>query len=601
MFLAALVAGAMLVSRLQADENVAAVEKEVRAFLKEAEKGELADVLDLDAIARTIEKLAGRDVAPYAVVRAALEQKLARAEVLLVLKGLKTRRVEVMGTDDAIVIADVRVPFLDAWVRQRLAVHKTPRGWRIQDFGELALGLSLVEFMETALHAVARGENGVLATLAVIKELIHGFDQLDAEEASVRLKSVAHHALPRRLDAIRHGFTSLVQVGADELDDALASADRALALVPDLPIALQAKAMALVELGRAGEALPILARHRKTFGDSADARETEVSALIQLKRHAEAKTVCLAGLAEETRPWLVARYAKLLPTESKALILPYFDKLGPPGDALIECGEEFGELDEWQALELVCAHARKTIPDHPDVAYYDALAKWATGRATEAAKLVYPAIERAPADERDAFVELYLDVMHELEKGLSGYRRLADRDRGFGFACLARTLYDDDKYDDLKKLVNRRRGETKDLDLVLIWEAEILWRNDKNAELIPFLRRHAAAMARVEGEESWMPNDRLVRALIRLKKLDEAVREAKRIAAAGDEAYYLVMAYAASGRTAEAIHAFRRAVAAHQPDDLYTDEDMGPLLRKPAYKELHKKYPPPSIKDDEKK
>ncbi len=580
-----------------AEDKDTAATSEVLAFLERASRGSLADAVDATAIAESVARRAGvkrADVQPLvALIRTALTR-----ETDLDLDGFRIRAVRRIGAGLCEVVGDSGTG--DDWVRFRLTVRRKAGRWRIVEYRDMSGSIGLLDALVLGVTAARQGDRDVVRAVSAMMRVRDADVDAESKELIAIMEEVAEVKLPVRFDAARHIVVAMLK-NEDDPKGALASANRALELQPGLPYALLIKASVLTDLERPAEALPLCAQHRKAIGDNAAARAFEVDALGALDRLEEAKAACVAGLDEEVRPDLVARYATLLPEDGKAGIVPFLVELGPPGDVLGELCDALTERDQWRAVEIVCARARLRIPDHSDVAYYDALAKLGTDRAEVAARIVYPAIATAPEDGRPLFVELYLDAMLLQDKGLAAYGRLAAQDRQAGFAYLARELWNEDRYDELRTLARRHRTETRELGLILVWETELLWNDDKMAELVAFVRKHRVALARVEGDDAWMPNDRLLRALLELKRIGEAVREAERIAAAEEDSFYLVMVYAAAGRTEDAIRCFREAIAnnGHDPEDLFEDSVIGPLLRKPAFKELHKKYPPPPIKSDE--
>ncbi len=577
------------------------VTEDVQTFLTRATDLEFEDILDTKAVEEAARRRAGLSLGATLDAWEFIESQRPRWIMHYPrLKGMRVRRIQRKGTDRAVAVVDVWTCKGDRW-RYRLELAWTTFRWRVSDFGALTNGMSAVETVAGLLRAAAAERDGVVRAIVVLGELLHAYPGLDKSEQM--LSAMANQSLPRRFNAQRHAIAALIRFGKGNSAAALVAADRALALDPGLPLALLAKASILLDLQRPAEVLPVVAAHRARFGDGADAREVEVEALLALNRPEEALNACRAGLADENMPWLIAQLAMLLGPDKKDTILPHLEKLDPSSGAFRELGELLADYEEWDALEMACLHLRKKVPNHPRVAYYEALAKLYTTRPEEAEKTAFLAITDASGTDRRALVGLYIDATYREGHGLAGYAKLADRDRAHGFAYAAQALYAADEYVQLRELVNKRRTETRNLDLVLLWETELLWHaGGKDAEVVAFVRKHADQLKRVKDEARWIPGDRLIRSLVRLNKLDEAEWEARRFYGTHKDPYLIILVCASAGKTGDAIHGFHKALAGgYAPADLYNDIDVGPLLRRPAYKDLHKKYPPPPIEDDGKK
>jgi len=115
-----------------------------------------------------------------------------------------------------------------------------------------------------------------------------------------------------------------------------------------------------------------------------------------------------------------------------------------------------------------------------------------------------------------------------------------------------------------------------------------------------FVRGMREGMARSMGQQApllamsacFLKN--MVRCLIKLKRIEEAVKEAERIVAdkVGGDRLLLVLAHAASGDVKKTIAAVDRfATDTYLPQDCYRDPDLGPILRSPGFQAFRKRFP----------
>ena len=93
----------------------------------------------------------------------------------------------------------------------------------------------------------------------------------------------------------------------------------------------------------------------------------------------------------------------------------------------------------------------------------------------------------------------------------------------------------------------------------------------------------------------WKADDYRVRCLVKLKRTDDALREAEALAKKRTGSrLFLVLAHASTGDAKKTIAALGKNPQPYFLSDCYKDPDLGPILRSEPFKELREKFPEPT-------
>jgi len=184
------------------------------------------------------------------------------------------------------------------------------------------------------------------------------------------------------------------------------------------------------------------------------------------------------------------------------------------------------------------------------------------------------------------------------------------------FEQVAYYLQGRQQIDDLDRLASDYRLHWPDSPLSPMWQAEVLYQRRQYGlarELL--MQERSKILSNADQEPTFA--DRLVRCLVQQRRLDDAMTEAVASAARETERFlkqkpadntvtptpleapvpdptYVLMISAARGDVLQATAAFEKCVQGDSdPEDLYADPEIGPLLRTPAFGALRLKYPPP--------
>jgi tetratricopeptide (TPR) repeat protein len=174
------------------------------------------------------------------------------------------------------------------------------------------------------------------------------------------------------------------------------------------------------------------------------------------------------------------------------------------------------------------------------------------------------------------------------------YRELGPNRRTF--AELARLCQTERSARGLEELLAaHRRADPADPDLPA-WDLELRWLRKDYEGALKLLGRHAALFS--QPQHRGTRDGYRVRALVRLKRADEAARAADALAREPSADPLLrVLAHAAHGDVKQAMAAMGRP----RPDvylrqRCYRDEDLGPILRGRAFREFRRQFPEPGSK-----
>ncbi len=180
------------------------------------------------------------------------------------------------------------------------------------------------------------------------------------------------------------------------------------------------------------------------------------------------------------------------------------------------------------------------------------------------------------------------------EEGLSAYGEIGPRKATFDQLAYSFSLEKNGR--DLEALVQaHRQAEPEDKDLIF-WETEVLWLRGEYEAVLKQLAEHKELFATdtVERRHGINWEDRRIRGLVRLKRLDEALAAAEAIEVRRDPIHLLIV-HAARGdllKTAEELELYVGGDGFIHGYVL-ADPDLGPALKSDRFRELRDRYPEP--------
>jgi tetratricopeptide (TPR) repeat protein len=166
------------------------------------------------------------------------------------------------------------------------------------------------------------------------------------------------------------------------------------------------------------------------------------------------------------------------------------------------------------------------------------------------------------------------------------------------FQDLAHLCVQEKNPDQLQELLAVHRQEHPDDDALPGFELDILWLKSDYAGALKFMEEKKQAL---QQRDQWKFEGYLVRCLIKLKRTEEAVKEAERIVAdkIGGDRRLLVLAHAATGDVKKTMAAVARFDSdRYFAQDCYRDPDLGPILRSQAFQPFRQRYPEEQLNPD---
>jgi tetratricopeptide (TPR) repeat protein len=214
-------------------------------------------------------------------------------------------------------------------------------------------------------------------------------------------------------------------------------------------------------------------------------------------------------------------------------------------------------------------------------------------KAFDKAEKAFAAGMAKPLDEagRERFRESRVFARFQSGKGLSAYTDIGPKKKTFD--QLATLFSNTRQAKELAALMEaHRQTDPKDQDLPG-WELEARWLEGDYAKVVTLITDHRPALL-ASAVHRWKVSDRLIRSLVRLKRFDEALKEAD-VARDGKPApFFRAVVHAAAGDVAKTEQVLQECVDRHEwIGRFYTDPDLGPILRSETFRKLRSKYPEP--------
>jgi tetratricopeptide (TPR) repeat protein len=249
---------------------------------------------------------------------------------------------------------------------------------------------------------------------------------------------------------------------------------------------------------------------------------------------------------------------------------------------------------EKSKLRKLLKEHRKRQPGDPWLHYYRGRL-YLLGRQYDKAERAFAAgmaDKRLGEDVREQYRNGGVDALFRAGNGLAAYETLGPSKATFD--QLAWLFVQQKDADGLRALTAmHRRVEPSDPDL-LKWEVEVIWFRQDYAQVVRMLTQHHHREVFSQRFGALQLRDRLVRSLVRIGRLDEALM----VVAAPPREEHLnlleAVIRAAAGDVARTAEALKKCVEVGLgPEDFYHDWDLGPALRTDRFRALRARYPEP--------
>jgi tetratricopeptide (TPR) repeat protein len=145
----------------------------------------------------------------------------------------------------------------------------------------------------------------------------------------------------------------------------------------------------------------------------------------------------------------------------------------------------------------------------------------------------------------------------------------------------------------LEQLLAAHRKATPAAKNLVTWDIESMFLRKDYAGTVKTIQDDRKLLK--NAATRWKCEAILIRSLVRLKKSDEAVKEAQTLAQRPDTWHVLMpLALASTGDAARLLEYMEtKKNNRYLVEDCYRDEDLGPLLRSDAFQLVRDRYPPP--------
>ncbi len=146
----------------------------------------------------------------------------------------------------------------------------------------------------------------------------------------------------------------------------------------------------------------------------------------------------------------------------------------------------------------------------------------------------------------------------------------------------------------LQALIDAHRKVCPDDPNLPTWDVEARWLNKDYEGVLKLLTANRAEFF-AASQLPWKCEDFLVRGLVRLKRTEEAIREAETLSKKRSaNRALLILAHAAAGDVKQTLAVVQKLhPKAYELTSCYQDEDLGPMLRSAAFREVREKFPEP--------
>lgn len=244
-------------------------------------------------------------------------------------------------------------------------------------------------------------------------------------------------------------------------------------------------------------------------------------------------------------------------------------------------------LDAWDSV--VSEHLRQ-FPEDWQGNLYKGRILFERGQVPEAETAYRRALQNAGEDGSRAQVRrAWAYALGESGRVVRAYTEVLGGIEGFDH--LAGVCSETENASGLAELITaHRRAEPAD-PFIPLWEAEASFLRGDYSAAVALLRQHRT-VAEGSTERFYHIEDRLVRSLLRLGRIDEALVEAKAGGTPDEPSYYLLLAHCARQDADAAIAVADKLVDSdYDPEDFYEDPDLARLLNTPAMASFRERFP----------
>ncbi len=632
LLLTALLLPALALAGDEAPKKPTKIDPSITAFVKRAQAAAagtdddaLHALFDVNAMSSALEAAGYMNLVP-ADRRERLKRQAERGLIRAILEGrlvsafdsFRVRTVTKGESEGARVLYLWLLDEVGGMVRARWYLQRNDASWKITDVEHLDIGVRVIPFM--GMLILERVSGGLAPWMMHAPAFSRSYALLGEgkfAEALLLLKPLESVVFPDALAAILQTLLGLCEMTTGSFDAAMVHLDAAAELPGDTPIVhLMRGTIHNLEF-RHGLALREMKRYEALLDADPESGLEMGIALHGLDRKAEALRVLTPAVRGAPKdPETLAYYALCLPAARRSELGKRFGSLDDPVLGHREIADIVLEKGAVALLRLFGGYLQAARPKHYDVLHYEGQALYLEKKYREAADrfeagrdamLAAPEGERPDdADTRQVYVDAVMDALLDARAPIEAYTRTPQKAHAFTY--IGEELLWSMNADTMRSYLAHVRTDPPKMGAdELRWrlafyaaEADRFEGKDDavvkaQRTLLPLLRAAVAEDDENESLESllWDVEDRLLRALIRLKKFDDARPLAAEVSTRDEDHRYLVLIHLAHGKAAEAIALIERAVREGTDAlDYFEDPDMREALAAPPFAALREKLLP---------
>jgi tetratricopeptide (TPR) repeat protein/uncharacterized protein YegJ (DUF2314 family) len=338
--------------------------------------------------------------------------------------------------------------------------------------------------------------------------------------------------------------------------------------------------------------------HRKREPNDPRIHYHAAQVLTEQQKYEEADREYAAGMAAATEDEDLLsslRYQRVWSLIQASRGIDAYEKIGPPDETFRQVADDFRRKGETDKLNKLVEQHRKLQPDDEQLDLYAGIVAMQREDYDAADKLFARGYRNiGETHHRYRYRNEWIENRFKKGRPLTAYGVIKPDSETF--PILARKLVANEDWDNLQTLMNLHRLQHRRDPAVLTWEAEMHWKQEDYQSVVnaltPWEKRVQATD--IKRWQSRRLADKLLRSHLRLKQFPAAIRFAQQRYEEDGQAERLVIAHAAAGNRADVTRIMdEQAEIDHTRwhSSLYSDTDVGTILRGADYLPLRKKYP----------
>ncbi|MBT6155393.1 MAG: hypothetical protein HOL01_23370 [Planctomycetaceae bacterium] len=273
-----------------------------------------------------------------------------------------------------------------------------------------------------------------------------------------------------------------------------------------------------------------------------------------------------------------------------------YEKIAPSDETFQQVAEHHRRNEETDKLEKLVEQHRALQPNDKQLDLYAGVVAMHRKEYAAADRLFARGYRNIEEDyRRYTYRNQWIENRFKMGRPLTAYGEIKPDVETF--PIVARKLAANEDWGNLETLINIHRLQHRRDSAVLTWTAELHWKQKDYKSVVSALapwqsRVHATDIDRWQSRQL---ADKLLRSYLRLKRFPEAIRFARQRFEEFGQPERLMIAHAAAGKRADVARFMDEQAAidrTHWFSSVYSDTDVGPILRGADYLPLRKKYPP---------